>query len=288
MKTSIGILFAFMAMVVGGVHGQGLYVKLGGGYGMPLATQSVGENYKQVNDYTGATPVYTFSSENVKGSYGAGMNGRLTFGYTFSEFMGLEIGVDYLSGKKIETRDEDIDLFQGFTGITRTVVTKNSKGLFFHPTLVFAKGTGTYPYGKVGIVAGFPSISETRDYYYDGDGVDIINMEGKYSGGMAMGFMAGFGMNFKITDKLSAFAEINFTSLSYYQKEYEVTKFIHNGQDVLGQVPVNQKKVLYKDKIDPTVWDSNQPTQTLKEENAFSSISLQGGIKYTLFVGWGN
>ncbi|HET6992808.1 MAG TPA: hypothetical protein VFJ43_15850, partial [Bacteroidia bacterium] len=91
MKTKIILISSALILSVTVAKAQA-YAGFGIGYGMPIAGTVLGYNS------TENTPNNTFSTENVKGSFGKGLNFGGYFGYMTGEHMGLELGVNYLTG----------------------------------------------------------------------------------------------------------------------------------------------------------------------------------------------
>ena len=84
-------------------NAQGFYINAGLGFGMNAASQSLGDSYTATQTFGGNGPgnvVGTFT--NVKGSFGAGLNFGVGFGYMFTEHISGEIGLNFLSGTTIK------------------------------------------------------------------------------------------------------------------------------------------------------------------------------------------
>ncbi|HTL81160.1 MAG TPA: hypothetical protein VL651_05625, partial [Bacteroidia bacterium] len=71
-----------------------VYAGLGFGYGLPMAKDVIGTNSENNN------PANTFSEDNVYGSFGSGANAHAYVGYWFNDVIGVDLGVNYLAGRK--------------------------------------------------------------------------------------------------------------------------------------------------------------------------------------------
>jgi hypothetical protein len=78
---------------------QGLYVKAGGGYAVPMGSQSLLEPY-QSQIVTGNFTEVTTSTSVVKGSYGAGTVFNAAVGFKFSPFIGFDLNLAYQLGQE--------------------------------------------------------------------------------------------------------------------------------------------------------------------------------------------
>jgi len=277
------IISSILVIVLSGTSiAQGIYIRAGAGYGLPVATTLIGENYLHTVVYGGNTVTDDYSSEVVSASYGAGANFNFAVGFKFNENLILDFNVQYLAGRKFETSSiytvEDI----GFSGRAEET---NSSTLFINPSIIFSAGFGRRaPYGRFGIIAASPIITEDNYFYYDIDGINETDISWKYGGGLAIGFQTAIGMNWKINDRLDIYTETSFVSMTYYAKEANMTEYLSNGMDIMDQLSVWDKQIVYKKKIDPArQYDPDKPQIRLVEATPFSYISAQAGIRFTVW-----
>jgi Outer membrane protein beta-barrel domain len=264
--------------------GQGIYFKAGAGYGFPIATQVIGTNYLRTQPATGPD---TYSEENVRSSYGAGMNISLGGGYMFNENIGVDLGIQYQKSKKIETSDINLEI--GF-GKEEDIITHQSSTLFINPSFLITSGKGSkVPYGKFGFLAGSPKIKSQESYFYDLDGTERQAREWETKKGMAFGLQGTVGINWVLKDNLDLFTEISFVSMSFYAKERELTLATRNGADQLATVQTYQKRTEFVEQLNPNAtFDATKPQQVLQEASAFSALSFNVGVKYYLKGRLGN
>jgi hypothetical protein len=280
-------LLFVMSMILLSLSGfaQGIYLRAGGGYGLPAATSKLGEKYLQTYTITGTSSTNTYSNEIISGSYGSGVDFSVSAGYEFNRNFLFDLNVQYLIGKKYETGNIYNYKDNTSSGTDRMVVTTSSKGLYFNPALVFSVGFGkTAPYGRLGLLAASPRIIRDMSYYYDLDGTDTRDIRWQYDKGLALGYQIGVGFNWKLTEKLDFYTEAGFVSMTYYAKEGEMTQNIQDGTDVLNQLPIAQKQIVFKKKYDPNQpYDNSKPTVAGREASPLSSISAQVGIRFLLW-----
>ncbi|MFN8210049.1 MAG: outer membrane beta-barrel protein [Bacteroidales bacterium] len=272
------VITASLAIILAGqVLAQGLYIRAGGVYGMPVGTASIGTKYI----YTELSNSTINTRDVVKGTYGAGTNFSVAVGYKFNQNFMFDLTGQYLIGNKFETGS-----FNNYT--TSKTIDKyisQAKGLFINPAFIFSAGFGkAAPYGKFGLVAGSPRITENESYYYDGDGIMTYDKTWVYKKGMALGFQAAIGMNWRITDKIDIYTEVNIVNMSWYAQKGELTKYMSNGTDYLPNLPVNQKLFDFVSSVDlNAIQDPSKPAQQLRVSYPFSTVSAQAGIRFVLF-----
>jgi len=281
--TSVSLIILFSISVMS----QGIYVRAGGGYGLPVATSSIGDKYMYNYVDNGVTAVGTYSLEGVDGSFGSGVNFNVAVGYKFNENFIFELNTQYLLSKKYKTFNNDNYTYVDYSYVDYDNVTTSAKALFINPSFVFSAGFGkAAPYGRFGVLIGSPKVTGSESTYYNGDGVDSSETKWEYTKGIAFGFQGAIGMDWKINEKFDIYTELNITSITYYAKERNVTKSINTYGDMLPNMAQSQKQTLYKKKFDPYTAnnDYNQPTIARREGTPFSSIALQIGIKYNLWT----
>jgi hypothetical protein len=285
MKSKMTFFGFVLILFASTVYGQGIYLRAGAGYGLPAATTQIGEKYLHTEVFDGNNYVNTYSSDVVSASYGAGTNFTFAVGYKFNENFIFDLDVKYLAGKKYKTSDiyrlKDIS----YNGVDQEVFTTSSGGFFFNPSFVFSAGFGkAAPYGRFGLMASSPKITSNESYYYNLDGETTRDVTWEYKKGVALGYQAGIGMNWKITERIDFYTEADFISMTYYAKEGEMTKNIYNGVDNLPGMSVAQKQIVYKKKYDPqTPYNADVPMVAARVASPFSSFSAQVGLKFTIW-----
>jgi hypothetical protein len=277
--------FFLLFVLTGTIFSQGIYLRAGTGYSLPVATTTFGQMHLQVYDASGTTVINSNSSESIKGSLGAGMNFNFALGYKFNENFIFDLNVQYLIGNKIVTGDKYSYFYPDTSGVDNYTKTTSAKGFLFNPAVIFSAGFGkAAPYGRFGVVVASPSITESEASYYDLDGISQYERIWVYSKGMALGYSAAVGMNWKLTDKLDIYTEANFISMTYYPAEGEMTKYNSNGNDLLPNMYVSQKQIKFEKKYDPQAsTDFTKPTVQPLRSFAFSSASVEVGIRFTIW-----
>jgi opacity protein-like surface antigen len=277
-----------LALFTGAAMAQSIYLRAGTGYGLPIATTALGEKYLRSTVSTTTATIDNNSTERVTGSYGSGIDFNIALGYKFNENFIFELSTQYLFSKKYKTADDYSYTGIGYSYVDNNDVTTSARALFINPSFIFSAGFGkAAPYGRFGFVIGSPKVSGKESYYYNGDGVDSTERKWEYSKGIALGFQGAIGMNWKLSEKLDIYTEINYLSMTYYAGEYNLTedKNLLTGFNYLPNMSLSQKQTVYEKKFDPTKVniDPAKPRTALRESTPFSSLSFQVGIRFALW-----
>jgi hypothetical protein len=278
--TFLAFIFLFSSVT----FTQGIYLRAGGGYGFPIGTTSIGEKYLRTEIHT-TTTTNTYSTTDVIASYGAGADFNFALGYKFNENFIFDLGFQYLLGKKYETYNKYIYTNGGTTTVDNNIATSFTRAFLINPSIIFSAGFGKRaPYARFGIIAGSPTLTREQSSFDNGDGITSNNQIWKYKKGIALGYQAAVGINWKLCEKMDLFTEVDFVSLTYYAKEGNLINSTHNGTDNLSQLSVRQKQIIYEKQFDPnTSYDATKPMVSLKEATPLSSLSLQVGIRFALW-----
>jgi hypothetical protein len=293
MKKKLAPLSLFLLFSVAAMS-QGIYFRAGTGYGFPIATSSLGEfsTRNDVSTSTGTT--YSSSIKEVKGSYGSGMDFNFALGYKLNQNFIIDFNIQYLLGKKYETGDSYSNKQPNFNELDYNITKSSAKGFLFNPSVIFSAGFGkAAPYARFGFILGAPTITSNMESYYNGDGVDSTIMRGEYIKGFAFGFQSAVGMNWKISEKIDLFTEVNFAGLTYYPGEFNITKNLRgsgnlkvdNVVDNLPTMTASQKNTIYEKEFDPSKANSdpNKPTTAIRVSFPLSTLSFQVGIRVPLW-----
>jgi hypothetical protein len=280
----ISLVLVSLFALSGTIFSQGFYLRAGTGYGMPVATAQIGLKNVHTYDQANTNSPDTYTTTSVKASFGSGMDFNFAAGYKFNPNLIFDLNVQYLAGAKYETGNF-YNYNGSYTGIENDIFTTSAKGFLFNPAIIFSAGFGkAAPYGRFGVVAASPKITEKESYYYDLDGVDTRDITWVYSKGFGLGYQAAVGMNWKLTEMLDIYTEANFVSMTYYPGQGEMTQNLNNGYDNLGQMQVYQKQIKFEKSFDPQApFDPAKPTVRASRSYPFSSASVQVGVRFTIW-----
>lgn len=275
-KTSKMLIVAIVcALFAVTTKAQGVYVKVGAGYGLPAGTQT-GFN----TDQSMVTDIY--KTEVVNYSFGKGLNFAGTFGAMFNKNLGMELGIGYLIGSKTEFTDNYTT-----TGSTsKSTSTMKSKMLFFVPALVIESGFEKInPYARLGLVVALPKVTNEDERtvsstYSSTTHKSIEKTDVKMD--LGLGANAALGILFNLSDNFAIFGECNINALSITPKSSEITESSTDGVDNLSSMTTSEKETVYEKSVteDPLNPPSDsEPSKSVKFKLPFSSVGANIGVK---------
>lgn len=251
--SKIALVILVLSFPITTVNAQGLYLNVGLGYNLAAGKQLIGTN------------TTSSSIEGVYGSYGKGISPDLGVGFMFSEHVGAELGFSYLLGGKYETTDND--------GSTTSTTEAKAKMLRIIPAIRVTTGETVKPYARFGIVIGMmpkADVEETGSTTVSGFGSTSFTNTDKYTGGSSIGFLGAAGVDFKLSDMLAIYAELNSITQSWAPNKRESTMV-----SSAGGVSVSESST--------TNFEDNVPDNStgigLKYFEPFSSFGIHAGVK---------
>ena len=262
------------------VNAQGLFVKLNTGYS--LSTNNSGNYYNTTYTEDG------FTRELVNRSLSTGLNFGGSVGYMFNANLGFELGLSWLKSTTSTALYEDTVF--GDTGQEELF----SSMLRIAPSFVLiADMIKLNPYARFGIVLGSGKITEGGGYSYEGgkkslkaSNAEFDNMyEFEYSGGLAFGFSGSIGVLYGFSEKLSFFGEVNFSNMSYSPEKGKLTKAIEDGLDILDELSIRDKEVVFVDKLTynwEQIQPEDEPSKQLKRSFPLGNYGVNFGIRIGL------
>jgi len=242
-----------------------LSISLDAGYAHHLAPYT-GKNSDRVGEWETAY-------ETVVYSFGRGLNyyGAIEY-FPEGKMLGFGLGVGYLKSSEVQFLDNhDYD--------TQYIHTKNASMIRFSPfvKLKVDKERVQY-YTKFGYVLGaFGNVtsenSEISEIYNEFYSRNVHNK------GLAHGMMGGFGLNYKISDRLHLMGEVRMIAQSYAPTRGELVASTKNGEDRLPNLETVSIHVEFVDEHvvnwgpNNTTNDDN-PSQSTKIYYPFSSVGV--------------
>jgi len=284
MRTKINLQLAmlFIAVFIGAnTFAQGLYVNAGAGYGFPAACYLMEDNYVYHYDEGGSS--WDYEIVKGSGSFGKGIQPGIIIGYMFNPNVGAELGVSYLLGGKIESKDE----YHGFYGTETREATHKGTMLRFTPALKMTVGNGNIkPYMRAGLVIGAAGkVKTTQTNTGSGEVKSVVEeRESEYTGGISLGFAGALGADFMLSDNIGLFAELGVITQSYAPKKGEWTKYTVDGVDKLGELETYDKEIEFVDSFSDSddSFDEDSPMKALKMYFPFSSVGVNIGVRIAL------
>ena len=265
---TFSLIIAFFSIAIVS-FAQEPYISLYGGYGFSLSSQNLPDFYDYESFYDSAN----YKQINV--SFGKGINFGGAAGCMFNNYVGIEIGFNYLYGSNIQAYDKSV--------AGNSYNTYYSRMFRVIPTFVLTPNLEKVnPYAKFGIVFGWGSISLEQDSNDDGE---IVFRKFEMNGGYAFGGFASVGVMVKLNERFSLFGACNMICMSYAPTKGELTEFTQNGQNLLPGLTTKEKETEYLDSYyynyaDPS--PDTQPQKELKMKYPYGSFGISVGIRIQL------
>jgi len=270
------VLFA-ISLFASNVFSQGMYVRLNAGYGMGASSQNLEDFSNYTRAYRSSNGSYDYTYEQVDISLGKGLNLGGALGYMFSSNFGAELGVSYLLGGKSTATET----YNGSSSSDIYEYSISAKMFRINPSIILTTGSeGLSPYAKFGVIVGMGSIQMEYEYTDTEDG-DVSIEKLKLDGGIALGLSAALGVNYKLSESMSLFGEINMVNMSYAPTKGEVTEATYNGANELPDYTTNEKLTDFVDSYSYNSQDNqseNEPDKELKQKMPFGSFGLNLGL----------
>lgn len=229
-----------------------LYFKLSTGYGFltpgSYSVQSV--NHSTYYDKNGDQHDTTIQSQGGKG-IGGGLRLGGGIGYVLNDFLNVGLDAEYLVGNQLSNSLTSSSDSAHFYSTTNDRMSYNAFTLSPYVIFKALAKPKYFIYNKLGIVFTLPftlnaSGNSSSSWSYNwppgisdssfkASSQKFSSYDGSYKTSLGIGFNVAFGINFRLTDKLRAFAELfgNFSPLSPSTSHFNTT--------------TNQMDSLYKD-----------------------------------------
>jgi hypothetical protein len=284
------------------------YFKVGGSYFL----QTAATEFPIVSGQLPNSDVYApngttlISRETNHGSFGEGVRGNVTAGYRFTTRLGVEMGVNYFSGRSKTMVQTTHRLVAAGPTFVDGIAEGKIKALDLSPSLVLFLGevSNFETYTKVGVIVpvlGDLTIETNRTY--TGPAAGDSGILKTYSKDVVkpkptVGFMAAVGTSYKLGKHLSVFAELEYRNFTVHGKSKETEIYTEDGFDKLNtpttfrpDASYSAKHVNYVDQLTITSnskvtnaagFDTNRATDDISSYVGISGLGLTLGLKYSL------
>ncbi len=266
MKKSLLTLGILFASYFG--FSQSHYISLQGGYHFGLPS----DNLTSSNiSFAGSKINSDGSTENLFGTLGKGVPVNLAVGRMFNEYIGVELGFNYLFGSSVLLGEDNFE-----DGSTGKAEAKTSQFRLM-PQLV-AKYNGLY--SKAGII--IPVAGKTVLSVEETNLGITTSAESKITGKATVGFTAAIGYEHALSEKLGLFGELQYIGMNIKSNKAEITKYEVAGNDFLETLPDGIKNTEYVDEL--SAEDAANPLsgKELAFKRSYSSFGINLGIKFNL------
>lgn len=282
------------------------YLSLHGGYAFSLGStfkfypDNISSVSVKVLDNT--SPVKEINYKEDSKGLGDGFRTGVGISYIINDFLNVGIDIDYFKSSISKTRDSSYYSNQVLPNNTDQLtyneqykISYTTSLLSFSPNITFKAIARPkfFIYNKLGAIVIFHPSSiqhETLNGSYklswQGFSRDSsISTQKTYDWGIrnpAFGFMGGIGAQTKITEKIRAYAEFQFTHIIFKVKNRVLTDFKMDGNDMLGTLSQSQKEIVFEKSYTSNNANANpdNPTVAIYQRFPITFAGLQVGVVY--------
>jgi len=223
-------LLALGISLIANVANAQFYFRAGAGYAVPQAGQTLDGN---ATPYSGtrSNSTYSVSYDMKNVSFSSGAQAVLGFGYMFNDHVGVQLDGSFgLANTKYSFTDQNVNLGGGYQGNVH-INMKAKSPVVLMPSLVLQTGGSSAwnLYTRFG--AALPlmsSISNEQVIFVPSVSV-TETITSKLTSSFSLGFAAAAGLQYKISDKTTFWAELNMLSMSLMLKEVTYQTATING-----------------------------------------------------------
>jgi len=305
---------------------KGFYIKPTGGYFIKVTpVEFPAINGAPARDRTttitgsGAGATSTFSETALTGSFGQGFRVGVIGGYQFNNIFGLEMGINYFNSAEQDMMKQNV--FNNGVNVLNLHTVGKVRAFDLAPALVFRiPSTGKFqPYTKVGVtvpVAGYlqinTSVNDQTGQIAAAQGTVsptgtrtnlVLNREEKINPNATIGFQSALGFDYKISNKISFFSELEYRNVSVGGKDKELERYDGTATVVLNATntaagsrtltlndqPVGDREVNYHKTIKSGMnvkgspnYDPTKPSDELRSYINIGGLGLNVGLKFKI------
>lgn len=281
MKLKLIALIPILFISIGG-FAQHAFFQIGGGYSFPTSTTQAGE----ITIF--GTNGNISNIKNANSEMGGGIPLTVRAGYMINNYVGADIGFNYLIGNKSTQTEAQInDQVANITGETRQAR--------LNPAIIFStnRDMDLSAYSRLGLVLPLGGVTTMQ---FDIPGIFSNNQASsthteEIKGRFGVGFSGTMGAQYRVYDRIYLFTEVEAIHLALRRQSGKVTSFSINGNDAINQLNLYNLETNYVDELTPTSnnprtnpnLNENAPADELTSTSFFNSVGLNIGIKYRIF-----
>ena len=231
--------------------------------------------------------------------FGAGIS------YILNDFINVGLDVDYFRSTISKTKDSTFSQMNvpgGISGMDLYYYNERNKTSYtatlftFSPNITFKAITkpNWYLYNKLGAIITVGPNSTQRDSKVTNErigwqglvresasvNVKTFDWDSKNP---AFGFMGGVGAQVKLSKRVRAYGEVQFSHMVFVIRTKTLTNFVVNGVDMLNSLPLNQRQVQYSSSFTTNQTNEpNSPARAITERIPITYLGFQTGLSYRL------
>jgi len=260
---------------------QHAYFQIGGGYAFPTSTNNAGEMITFGNNYASTI-------SNIRNEKGSGIPLMVRMGYMITNFVGADIGFNYLIGK-------NSTLAQLTANNQTGTISAQVRQARLNPAIVFTTNREMIlsAYSRLGLVLPLGGVTNSRTDLpplFSGNNANTtytIETRDRFG----VGYSGTLGAQYRVYERMFVFAEVEAIHLALQRRSDRVTSFEINGQNRIDQLGRYELETRYVNELNQSSnsprtnpsTDNNRPEDALTSTTFYNSVGMNIGIKYRIY-----
>ncbi len=233
---------------------------------------------------------------------GQGLRVGAGISYIINDFINVGLDFDYFSSTISKTRDSSYYSIQSGGGVGAEYSYKEKLKISYDATLLTISPNITFKaisrpkwfiYNKVGLVVTFRPNSlqtETTNGVYSAGWQGVYTdssttKEKTYDWGIrnpSIGFMGGIGAQFRVSEKVRIFGELQFSHIVFVVRERTLTSFKVEGQEIVNTLPIMDRELKFEKNLSSEELNPNPnlPSRTVIQRIPITYVGAQIGLSY--------
>jgi hypothetical protein len=247
-------------------------------------------------------PQKTMSYNSPKKGLGEGLRVGVGISYVLNDFINIGLDIDYFHSTIHKIRDSSYHEVKGTGPGSTDYSYQESMRIAYDATLLTFTPNFTFKaisrpkwflYNKVGAVVTFRPNSiqhEKQDIAARLTSQSIVkdsaaHNEKRYEWGIknpSFGFMGAIGAQVKLTARLRAYAELQFSHIVFVVDKRTLTNYTLSGKDVVSTVPESEREIYFSTDFRDNAWtpDQDKPGKAITQRIPITYVGMQAGLAW--------
>lgn len=243
----------------------------------------------------------TMSYRSPKKGLGEGFRVGVGLSYILNDFINVGLDVDYFRSTIRKIKDSSLHQTLSTGPVSdynyqeRYTISYDATLITFTPNLTFKAIARPkwFLYNRVGAVINFRPNSiqnETQQIRSSMNWQGFIKdstatNKRRYEWGIknpSLGFMGSVGAQFKITERIRAYTELQFSHIVFVVTRRSLTSYSIDGKEMVNTLPVSEREISFKTDFRSEEYqpDPNKPAVAITQRIPITYVGLQTGLAY--------
>jgi len=275
MKKILSVAILFLLSFPG--TAQRLYVRTSLGYAIPSFNSDLtinGYPYSPANPNAGGGAA-TQVLQKSRASHGSGFTTSIEAGFWFNKHMSVNLGFTSILKPTVYAGEANF----GFAG-EQISISQRAKGTNFISITLGLRDEAfmKYAYVNAGVILPVTNKIVTESQSIEGAAYNISSRT-VMTTNFGVGLLGSIGIDYPVSKTIAVSAGISLTALSLWAKESEIQSITRDGENIMQDIPKQNKRISYVKDYQPTTSPGNQTTLP-SYQIPFSSFSFRVGLSF--------